>query len=165
MKSRRVIFIGAAILIVIALTVVATAAFVPQNTNPAFAIAVDFVQAAGDGNDAMAMPLLDVVLQDYVQNNCPDSSVSACVKSYTPPEWGDFRSAVFRRAAPDGDAWNVDLIATYEAGKGASGVCIYSRVEQTSDGWRVTEWAGFTHCGDTASRNMAANPNTPNRAP
>jgi hypothetical protein len=165
MKSRRAIFISVAILIVIALIVVATAAFIPQNTNPAFAVAVDFVEAAGKGNDSVAIPLLDAPLQEYVQNNCPDSSVSACVKSYTSPEWGNFRSAVFRRAAPDGEAWNVDLIATYEAGKGASGVCIFNRVEQTNEGWRVTEWAGFAHCGDAESRNMATNPDTPNRVP
>jgi hypothetical protein len=92
---------------------------------------------------------------------------SACVRDYTPPDWGELVDVSFRRAAPDGpNAWDVDLIATYAAGTGASGVCIYNRVEQNEAGdWRVVAWAGWLHCGDSASRNMATNPDAPNRAP
>jgi hypothetical protein len=158
--------IGVGMTGIIVVLLIATLAFIPQNANPAFAAAVEFVQAAGEGNDADALSLLDTTLQEYVRTNCPESSVSACVRAYTPPDWGRFRSAVFRRAAPDGAAWNVDLIATYESGKGASGVCIFNRVEQDSAGdWRVTEWAGFVHCAEADSRNMATNPDTPNRVP
>jgi hypothetical protein len=166
MRSRRLIIIGAVLLVIIVVILIATLAFIPQNANPAFATAVKFTQAAGEGDDATAMALLDTPLQEYVQANCPDGSVSACVHSYTPLEWGLFRSAVFRRAIPDDLAWDVDLIATYEAGKGASGVCIYNRIEQDEDGaWQVTAWADFVHCAEADSRNMATNPDTPNRAP
>jgi len=166
MRSGRFIIIGAVLLVSIVIILIATLAFIPQNANPAFATAVEFSQAAGEGDDAAAMALLDAPLQKYVQANCPEGSVSACVRAYTPPDWGQFRSVVFRRALPDGAAWNVDLIATYEAGKGASGVCIYNRIEQGEDGaWQVTAWAGFVHCAEADSRNMATNPDTPNRAP
>jgi hypothetical protein len=166
MRSGRFIIIGAVLLVSIVVILIATLAFIPQNANPAFATAVEFTQAAGESNDTAAMALLDARLQEYVRANCPEESVSACVRAYTPPEWGQFRSAVFRRAIPDGAAWDVDLIATYEADKGASGVCIYNRVEQGEDGkWLVTEWAGFVHCAEADSRAMATNPDTPNRAP
>jgi hypothetical protein len=166
MRSGRFILIGAGLVGVSVVVLIATLAFIPQNANPAFAAAIEFTQAAGEGNDTAAMALLEMPLQAYVEANCPDGSVSGCVRSYTPPEWGSFRSAVFRRAIPDGAAWDVDLIATYEADKGASGVCIYNRVEQGDDGaWRITAWAGFIHCAEADSRNMATNPDTPNRAP
>ncbi len=166
MRSGRFIIIGAVLLVIIVVILIATLAFIPQNANPAFATAVEFTQAAGEGNDEAAMALLDAALQEYVQANCPDGSISACVRGYTPSDWGQFRSAVFRRSVPDGTAWDIDLIATYEAGKGASGVCIYNRLEQDENGaWRVTAWAGFVHCAEADSRNMATNPDTPNRAP
>ena len=144
-----------------------TESFTPENTDPAFAAAVSFVNAAGKGDDAVALGLLSPELQAYVQEQCPDGSVSACVRVYTPAEWGGFLNAVFRRAAPDGpSARDVDLIATYEEDKGFSGVCIYNRVEQDAAGaWKVTEWAGFVHCGEEVARNMATNPDTPNRVP
>jgi hypothetical protein len=157
----------------IGLTIVAVAGMLllvqsltPQETNPAFAVATTFMNAAEQGKDAVASALLSDALQDYVQTHCTEARVSACIQSYSPPEWGTLLNAVFRRAAPDGKAWDVDLIATYEQGAGVSGVCSYFRVEPDADGeWRIQRWAGFIWCGDPASRNMATNPDTPNRAP
>jgi len=99
--------------------------------------------------------------------NCPYGRVSACVQALFPPEWGDFISMVYRRATPDGErAWDVDLIGTFRAGQGGSGICLYTRVEQGADDvWRVESYAGWIWCGDPASRNMADNPDAPNRAP
>lgn len=169
MPRSSILFIIAGLLIgaVIIVIILLTAAFTPENTNPAFATAVDFVQAAGTGDDEAAFALLDPTLQGYVQANCPNGRIATCIQSYMPTEWGAFRSVVFRRATPNGaSAWDVDLIATYAEGKGFSGVCIYSRVEQSDSGaWWVTAWAGFVHCGDSASRNMATNPDAPNRVP
>lgn len=154
---------GAAVALLIALTLALT----PQATSPAFDAAITFWNAAGAGDDATARALLDAAMQTWAATNCPDGSVSACVRAYTPPEWGRLLKAVFRRAAPDGPrAWNVDLIATYEFERGFSGVCAYFRVEQGADAqWRIAGWAGYLWCGDPASRSMATNPDTPNRAP
>ncbi len=149
----------------IALVVVITAALTPGETNPAFAAAVAFVEAAERGDDAAANALMTPELAAYVVLNCPEGSVSACVQSYTPPEWGGLISAVFRRAAPDGPNWDVDLIATYQHGQGFSGVCIYTRMVPDGEVWKVAEYAGFAACGDPATRNMATNPDAPNRAP
>lgn len=166
MNSKRILWIVLAVVLAVGIVVVVTATFVPQETSPAAAAAVTFMNAAGKGDDATAFLLLSDELQAYVTANCPDGSVSACIDSYTPPEWGNLQSAVYRRSTPDGAAWDVDLISTYERDRGASGVCIYHRVEQDDMGaWRVVEWAGFLACGDAASRNMATNPDTPNRAP
>jgi hypothetical protein len=165
MRSKRVLWVAGILLLGVGIVAV-TLLLTPQETNPAFAAAVNFMNAAGKGDDATASTLLSDELLAYVAANCPDGSVSACVQGYIPPEWGDLISAVFRRAAPDGDAWDVDLIATYEQDTGASGVCAYTRVQQDESGaWRVYEWAGFLWCGDGRSRNMATNPETPNRAP
>lgn len=165
MKSKRYIWFGIIVLLIVVI-LIATAVFAPESANPAFAAAVSFVMAAGEGRDEQALALLDENLQVYVRQQCPDGSAAACMKSYAPPEWGAFRSVVFRRAAPDGRAWDVELMATYEAQKGASGICIYNRVEQNdAEEWRVTAWAGFVHCGEAASRDMATNPDTPHRAP
>jgi len=167
MNAKRLLIFALAVIGSLALLVLITLALTPQSTNPAIEVATTFMNAAGNGDDATALPLLDDTLQTYVRDNCPNGSVSACVQSYIPPEWGGLIKAVFRRAAPDGPrAWNVDLIATYEKEKGFSGVCIYHRVEQLADGqWKVTGWAGFIWCGDPASRLMATNPDTPHRAP
>lgn len=166
MFKKRLIWIGAVILALVIVIIAATAALTPQQTNPAFAAAVDFVHAAAAGDESTAFALLDDSMQAYVTAHCPDGQVSACVNSYIPEAWGGFLSVVFRRAAPDGSAWNVDLIATYEKDKGFSGVCIYNRVEQDESGaWRIAGYAGFVACGDPASRNMAASPDAPNRAP
>jgi hypothetical protein len=166
-RSHILILASIAIVIVIGVILLLTLIFPPENTNPAFATAVTFVQAAAASDDATALDLLSDELQIYVTENCPDASITACVREYTPPDWGDLANVSFRRATPDGPtAWDVDLIATYAAGTGASGVCIYNRVEQTPAGdWQVVEWAGWLHCGDNASRNMATNADTPNRAP
>lgn len=153
----------AAALVVI---VIATAALIPQQTHPAFDAAVSFANAAARGDEATAAALVSDELRAYAAENCPDESVSACVLRIIPAEWGGFVSAVFRRAAPDGEAWDVDLIATYERAAGGSGVCIYTRVEPAGDGsWQITRWAGWAWCGDPATRSMATNPDAPNRAP
>ena len=166
MRNRRLIWIAGALIVTLVVVVLVTAALVPSETNPAFAAAVAFSDAVGKGDDATALGYLTDDMRAYVEANCPDGSPSACVDAFTPPEWGDMLSVVYRRAAPDGDAWDVNLIATYEHDKGFSGVCIYQRMEQDSAGdWRVAGWAGFVHCGDPASRDMAGNPDAPNRAP
>jgi hypothetical protein len=169
MKRSSLLLVTGLLLLTVAIVVIVVliAAFTPENTNPAFRAAVDFVHAAGTGNDSVALNLLAPEVQAYVEANCPEGSVSACIRPYTPADWGRYRSVVFRRAVPDGDsAWDVDLIATYEEDKGFSGVCIYNRVERDAGGeWRVAAWAGFIHCGEGASRNMATNPDTPNRVP
>ena len=169
MKRTQLIIAGGLLILAVVIVVIIalTAAYTPENTNPAFDAAVTFVQAAGSGDDDLAFNMLTPQMQTYVQDHCPDGSVSACVKAYTPPEWGAFRSVVFRRASPAGQsAWDVDLIATYEQGKGFSGVCIYNHVVEDETGaWQVAGWAGFVSCGDGASRNMASNPDAPNHAP
>jgi hypothetical protein len=166
-RSHILILAGGVIASVLIVILLLTLVFGPENTNPAFATAVRFVQSAAAGDDASALALLGAELQSYVAENCPDASIAACVRDYTPPDWGELMDVSFRRAAPDGStAWDVDLIATYAAGTGASGVCIYNRVEQTAAGdWQVVGWAGWLHCGDSASRHMATNPDTPNRVP
>ena len=166
MKSRKLLWIGLAVTVCVAAIIVITLTFTPQETNPAFAVATTFVNAAGKGDDATAFPLLSDEMQQYVKAHCPNGSISACIQSYTPPEWGGLQSAVFRRAAPDRDGWDVDLIATYEQDKGASGACMFNRMQKDASGqWRVYGWAGFLWCGDPRSRNMATNPDTPNRVP
>lgn len=173
--NRRKLLIG---VLVIAVTLIAlillTAALIPQQTDPAFAAAVAFAQAAGRGDDETAFALLDEPMRAYVEANCPDGRVSACVEGYIPDEWGAFQNVVFRRAAPDAatmrdgqpTAYDVELIATYAEDKGFSGVCIYERLEQDAAGvWRVAGYAGFVSCGDPESRNMAANADAPYRAP
>ncbi|MBL8161316.1 MAG: hypothetical protein JNJ61_04965 [Anaerolineae bacterium] len=165
--SRRMVWIGVGTLAAGVVLIILTLALTPQATNPAFAAATTFWNAAGAGDDATALALLDETMQAWVADNCPQGSVSACVRAYTPAEWGNLLEAVFRRAAPDGPrAWNVDVIATYEFERGFSGVCGYFRVEQGADEqWRIAGWAGYLWCGDPASRNMATNPDSPNRAP
>ncbi|MBE2268178.1 MAG: hypothetical protein IAE80_08080 [Anaerolinea sp.] len=166
MSRRNLILFAGIILASLIVVIVVTAALTPDSTHPAFAAAIGFMDAAGRGDDAAASAYLSADMQAYVAANCPNGSASACVDQFTPPEWGNLIKAVFRRATPDGQNWNVDLIATYEFGTGFSGVCIYHRMEQDDSGaWQVAGWAGFIHCGDPASREMATNPDTPNRAP
>lgn len=149
----------------VALVVLVTAALTPGQLNPAFAAAVAFVEAAERGDDEAADAIMSPELAAWASANCPNASISACVHAYTPEAWGSLISAVFRRAAPDGDAWDVDLIATYQHDEGFSGVCIYTRMEPDGASWRVAEYAGFAWCGDPATRTMATNPAAPNRAP
>lgn len=160
-----IILIGIGLAAGVALVVIVTAALTPGEMNPAFTAAVTFVEAAERGDDVTAAALMTPELAAYVAQNCPEGSVSACVHAHTPAEWGDLISAVFRRAAPDGPDWDVDLIATYEHGKGASGVCIYTRLIAEGEAWKVAEYAGFAGCADPRTRNMATNPDTPNRVP
>ncbi|HYO87004.1 MAG TPA: hypothetical protein VER79_00030 [Candidatus Limnocylindrales bacterium] len=164
-RSLWIALISAGIVGSVAIVIVITAALTPGQINPAFAAAVEFVEAAERDDDAAATVLMTPELAAYIAQNCPDGSVSACVQSYTPPEWGDLISAVFRRAAPEGPNWDVDLIATYQYGQGFSGVCIFTRMVPDGEGWKVAEYAGFVACGDPATRNMATNPGAPNRAP
>lgn len=172
--NRKTLLIGALVTAAILITIILlTAALTPQQTNPAYAAAVAFAEAAAKGDDATAEQYLSDELRAYVAANCPEGRVSACVESYIPDEWGGFQSVVFRRAAPDAasiengtpTAYDVDLIATYAEDKGFSGVCIYVRMEQTEAGWQVVRYAGFVSCGDSASRNMATNADAPNHAP
>lgn len=167
MSKRNWIIVGIVLGFIGVGLIVWSAAAPPETSHPAFAAAVNFTNAAATGDDETAMALLSPELQAYVAENCPDASVSGCVMGYTPDEWGGLLKGVFRRSVPEGtNIWHVDVIATYELGTGFSGVCIYNRVElNEADEWKVTEWAGFLHCGDPASRNMATNVNTPNRAP
>lgn len=177
MKFNRPVLILVGVLIALVIVVGVTLTFVPQETHPAYDVAVRFVNAASSGDDAAAEPLMGVALIEYARAQCPDGRISQCISALIPPEWGAFRQFVYRRAQPDGAAWEVDLIGYYETGVGASGVCVYARVEPTTaidevaDSeqvgavWQVTEYAGWVHCGDPASRNMAANPGAPNRTP
>lgn len=167
MRNRPVLIalIVLAVVASLALVIVLTAALTPAQTHPAFAAAVAFAEAAARGDDETAHALMTPELAGYVADHCPDGRVSACVQSYTPPEWGGMLSAVFRRSAPDGAEWDVDLIATYEHETGFSGVCIYTRMTPAGAGWQVAEYAGFAWCGDPATRSMADNPAAPNRAP
>lgn len=166
MSRRTLIILITTFMLIAALIIISSLALTPQETNPAVDVAVTFWNAAEQGEDAVALPLLSPVMQEWVAANCPNGSVSACIQEYSPPEWGSLLSAVFRRSAPVGPIWNVDVIATYELETGVSGVCAHFRVEQTNSGiWQITEWAGFLWCGDATSRNMATNPETPNRVP
>ena len=172
MRFSRALWIGLAIVLGVAVVVVVTALLTPQQTHPAYARAVEFARAGGEGDEAAAFALLDKNMQAFARERCPDGKITACVASYIPAEWGSFESAVFRRAAPGArnptglvTSYDVEVLATYEHGKGNSGVCIYQHMEPTGSEWFVAGYAGFISCGDPASRNMPTNPDTPNRAP
>lgn len=166
MKFRTVIILGlVALAAAIAVIALISTQLTPEATNPAFTAAVDFVNAAGTGDDATALALLDDTMQAYVAANCPNGSPSGCVQSYADPAWGKLVTAVFRRAAPDGVNWDVEVIAHHETGVGGSGICSMIHVVPNGETWQVAGWAGFIHCGSAESRDMATNPNTPNRAP
>ena len=166
MQVRRSLWLGLAVIAVIAVVVLVGVATTTPQTNPAFEVAAAFANAAGHGDDAAAIPLLGTDLYKSVVATCKDGKPSSCVQSYIPPAWGALQHAVFRRAVPDGAAWDIEVIATYEMDKGASGVCSSFHVTQYSDGqWKIERWAGFLWCGDPRSRNMATNPDTPNRMP
>ena len=172
MRFSRAFWIGLAIVAGVVVVIVATALLTPQQTNPAYARAVEFAQAVMKGDETTAFALLDKDMQTYARERCPDGKITACVGSYIPDDWGRFESAVFRRAAPGTrnptglvTAYDVEVLAYYEQGKGGSGVCVYERMEPTGSEWFVTGYAGFISCGDPASRNMQANPDTPNRVP
>lgn len=172
MNSRAIWMIGIVTLVIILGLLGLTLVLAP-NTSPAFDVAVDFMNMAGQGDDTAALPLLNDTLQAYVAATCPNGSVSACVRGYTPQEWGGMMSAVFRRAIPDGgDAWDILVVATYQAGQGFSGVCTYYRVERDTaaaqtDTWRIARWAGFVSCDEPHSglTELRDSADAPNRAP
>ncbi|MCK6578899.1 MAG: hypothetical protein L6Q98_12410 [Anaerolineae bacterium] len=165
MNSRTLVILAAALIIVVVIIVAATLLFTPGQTEPAFQAAVAFVEAAARGDDAAALALVSPAIRDAAAAGCPEGSLSACVDAYTPPEWGDLKSVVFRRATPDGESWDVDLISYYAANRGASGVCIYARMEPVDGSWQVTRYAGFIHCADPAWRDISSNPDAPNSEP
>lgn len=164
MRSRGFI-IGIVILVLLIVGIIAATLVLTPAENPAFATAIDFVEAVSADDNIAAGRLLSGQMADWVADNC-SGFVVQCVNRYIPAEWGEFSSVVFRRATPDGTAWDVELIATYEEGFGFSGVCIYTRVEESAlIGWMISGWAGWISCGDPASREMMNRPDAPNRAP
>jgi hypothetical protein len=140
---------------------------ITENLHPAYETAVEFTNAAGKGDDTTAFALLSSAMQNYVTEHCPDGSVSACVAGYTPEDWGDLTTAVYRRSISDGSAWDILLLAGYEEGEGFAGVCIYNRVEEVlPDVWRVAAWSGFVSCDDTnAGLSGLRRADAPNRIP
>ncbi len=153
MNNKILILIGvvtvAAIGGLIALTLVLT----PENER-GYNAAVRFMNAAGTFDDDTAYALLSPQMQTYVDSTC-DGSPSACIAAYIPAEWGNLirdGAAVFRRAKRDGDAYDVQLVATYEFGQGFAGVCIYHRMEEIApEDWRVAGWSGFVSCDEPNS--------------
>ena len=142
-RSRRVLWLG--ILVVISLGLIALTVVLTPEATPAFDSAVEFANAAGSGDDITASSKLSPELLDYVRENCPEGSVSACVDGYTPAEWGSLIKAVFRRSIPDGEnAWDVMVVSTYEQQQGFSGVCSYYHVASTGDNteWKIDRWSG-----------------------
>lgn len=165
-KNKLILGVGLLIVAVVIL-IVATAFLVPEGSHPAYAAAVNFVNAAATGDDDTAIPYMSTTLRDTVAETCPDGVPSTCIESYADDSWGGFMSAVFRRAIPDGsNAWDVQLIATYEDGQGFSGICIYNRMEQIDGTWQVMRWAGFVSCDlATAGLQELADESAPNRLP
>jgi len=87
--DKRWIWIGlVAVIATVALVVITTATFTPEGTEPAFNVATTFVNAAAQGDEATAFPLLSPQLQEWATTNCPNGRVSDCVQAYTPTEWG-----------------------------------------------------------------------------
>ncbi|MDZ4771232.1 MAG: hypothetical protein SGJ24_19085 [Chloroflexota bacterium] len=172
MNTRRLTLILIAVGIIGALLIAASLVFTPTNTSPAFDAALQFVEAVARGDETAALAHVSPDIRAYAAANCPDGLLSACIDGYTPSEWGAMQRAVYRRAAPNtaqATAWDIDIISYYAAGTGASGVCIYARAEWFGAGeqgvWLVTRYAGFVHCGDPESRDMANSPGAPNRVP
>jgi len=173
MKSRAAIAIVVVIALLVTAILIISLSLTPAQSNPAYAVAEDFTNLAAKGQNDAALALVSQPLRAYAQDNCPDGSLAACVQSYVPPEWGGIISAVYRRSVPEGDVQHVQLIATYQEGKGFSGVCIYNRVERVADpandpydGWRVTRYAGFVPCDAPGSDlDEMRQPNAPNAAP
>lgn len=152
LKNLSPLAIGGITAVIAAVIIVLTLIFTPD-ANPAYDTAVDFMNAAGQGDDGTALILLSEQMRNYALENCPNGLPSGCIDDYTPPEWGGLIAAVFRRAIPDGsDAWDVQLVATYEEGQGFAGVCIYHRVERNPNGdWRITAWSGYVSCDEPNS--------------
>ena len=165
-NNKLIIGVGGLIIVVIVL-ILATVLFVPEDSHPAFATAIAFVNSAATGDDETALSYMSEGLQDYVAENCPNGVPSTCMKSYADASWGDFTSAVYRRSIPDGStAWDIQLIATYEDGQGFSGICIYNRVEQFDNVWKVVRWSGFVSCDlSNSGLQELASDSAPNRVP
>ncbi len=165
MRSKRgLLLIGGAVLVVILLVILLVSASSNPDSFPPYAAALAFSRAVGVGDNAAASAELSPAAVQWAGVNCPEG-IAVCLGRLADPAWGDLISVVFRRAAPDGaNAYDVELIATYEQGVGFSGICIYNRVEkQTDDTWKVAGWAGWIHCADPLSRDMERNPEAPNR--
>lgn len=165
-NNKLIVGVGG-LMCAITVLIVATLMLVPETTNPAFAAVVSFTNAAATGDDDAAMPYMSDALQNHIADTCPDGVPSTCITAYADESWGDFMSAVYRRSIPDGsDAWDVQLIATYEDGQGFSGICIYNRVEKAGDDWKVVRWSGFVSCDlATAGLQELARDDAPNRMP
>ncbi|PJF22268.1 MAG: hypothetical protein CUN56_06835 [Phototrophicales bacterium] len=167
MSNKQIAIILGVFVVLIGALIALTAVLTPENTKPAFNAAVDFINAAGTYDEQTAFALLSPGMQNYVRENCPDGRVSACIAAYTPPEWGEllkYGSAVYRRSIRDGNAWDIQILATYEEGQGFAGVCIYHRVEEVTPGdWRITAWSGFISCDDPhAGLQALRQPDAPN---
>jgi len=165
-NKKLIVGVGA-LMVTIVVLIVATVFLVPEGTHPAYAVAVEFVNSAATGDDESAVLHMSDTLMAYVADNCPDGVPSTCIAAYADESWGGFSSAVYRRSVPDGtDAWDVQLIATYEDGQGFSGICIYNRVEQIEGEWQVVRWSGFVSCDlPTAGLQQLAGDDAPNRVP
>lgn len=153
---------------VILLLMVAVEQNQPQAVNPAYAAAIEFVNAAGSGDDAAAEALMSDELSAYVAETCPQGSVAACIDAYSPEIWGDFINGVFRRAQPDGPAaWDILLLGTWAEDEGFSGVCIYTRAEQAGpENWEIVAWSGWIPCNEpNAGLSSLMQSDAPNRAP
>ena len=148
------------------LVVLIAVALTPEQTNPAFTTAVTFVEAAGKGDDSTALAQLDATLRTTWLDHCPQGSVSACVQSYTPPEWGKLVDAAFRRPprmVKPGTSRSCRI--TRRVRRRAPFASTPAVEPNGAGGWQVTRWAGFVHCSDPTARNMDTNPDTPIRAP
>jgi len=171
MINRPMRFAIIVIVLLIIIIVGAQVVLTPSDTNPAVHTALTFVTAAGFGDDALASSLVSAEIRAYAAANCRDGQLSACIDDITPDDWGNLMSVVFRRAAPEGRNWNVDLVATYQDNKGFSGVCISTLVEPVAvaDGeaarWQVARYAGFVHCGEAGAREIYKTPDAPNLTP
>ena len=157
-----------AIVVIVAVIVWLTSSLGPE-INPAYAVAITFTNAAGKGDDAAAEAVMSAQLREWVADNCPDGSLGACIDAYSPPEWGAFTNAVFRRAQGNlVEGYDVQMVATYEDDQGFSGVCIYNRVDPTADGgWEVTRWTGWVSCDlpNSGLSSLANDADAPNAAP
>lgn len=161
------LYVGLGVMAVLMIVIV-TALLVPGQTNPAYTVAETFIKAAGSGDEALALAQVSDELQTYIVANCPQGSVAACVDAYTPPDWGEFLNAVYRRSQPDGaEAWDIQYIATYAQNQGFSGVCIYTRVEKTpEESWQVVRWSGWISCDEpNAGLSVLMSADAPNSAP
>lgn len=170
---RTTLLLSIAFVVVLVGLIVLSAYLVPQETNPAFAVATEFTRAALRGDETAARTHLSADLLAFVESSCPDGQVTACVDGYIPDEWGGLVDVVYRRSVPQdsGRAWDIQTIATFEQGQGFSGVCIYLRAENptpsNADGWTLTRWAGWVSC-DVENKgldDLRTNPDAPNRAP